>query len=296
MSVDYMDIRKRYLRPEGITVVVGEEKKQEDKIIYITKDELYRLVDELTPSKIVIDKGIGLESKELLNIISTKKSLKFIRMPNDYLPLTNLPSDDVNALWINPFCDKELFNGYQEYSWDLEHVMPNVEFFSFMDGDGRYDLAGVTSKAFPNLKWIECMLDKKGRTLETLQNFSNLSSVYLHEVWNHRIFSALKEHQIKRFRLEGFTRGFSFEDITNFTEVEVLKVNGYREHFDMQLLAKLPIKEISFISCIRMEHVDVLLQIPTLERLTIIDCKKPLTQEMKEVLKEKLLVADVDFQ
>ena len=47
--------------------------------------------------------------------------------------------------------------------------MPTVEFFSSFELKLFDDFAGLTSSNLPNLKWIECKLDKKGKLLEILE-------------------------------------------------------------------------------------------------------------------------------
>ncbi|AIQ13782.1 hypothetical protein [Paenibacillus durus] len=296
--IDYFGkLRNNYLLPKGSKILLGDKELLRDGFIHLNEEELIERLDELKPSALwVWEENSEAVRGYLTKFLSNVYSLQSIRLCNDYLPLEVLLSANVKAISILDFFNKELLNRYKEFTWSSDHILPNIEFFSFLDFDERYDLGGISPITFPALQWIECYIDKKGKTLDTLRGFAHLTTAHLHYVRKHDVFSALQDLDLKMLKLGGFDQGFSFEKIGEISSLEVLHINGYREYLDLQLIVDLPLKEVYFVNCTRMEHSEVLLQIPTLESIHIIDCKKPLSEEVKEGLKEKFPLADIDFQ
>lgn len=290
-------IRRSYLFPEGPKILIGDKGILRDHFIHLNKEEFIEKTDDLQPSVLwVYEEITALDRDNFTDFILNVQSIRSLKFCNDYLPLAGLPSANVRAINLLQFIDKELLDRSDEFSWRADQIVPHVEFFSFLDFDGRYDLAGISPVSFPGLKWIECFVDKKGRTLDTVQGFSNLTTAYLHHVRKHDVFTILQGLGIKMLKLEGFDRGFSFKNIGRLFNLEVLHLNGYRENLDLRLLADLPLKEVYLLNCPRLDHSEVLLQIPTLDSVHIINCKKPLSDAVKMSLKEKMPLANVDFQ
>lgn len=293
----FVNARRNYFFPEGPEVFLGDSGSSRNDSIHLKPKEFIQQANNLQPSVLWLrEEKKDINCDELLKFIFNVPSLQSIHLSNDYLPLTSLPSANIKAITLLQFIDKKLLERFEEFSWGKDQILPHVEYFRFLDIDGRYDLGGISPGTFPGLKWIECFIDKKGKTLDTIQGFSSLTTAYLLHVRKHDVFSILQGLDIKMLKLEGFDRGFSFQTIDKLSKLEVLHVNGYREKLDLKLIVDLPLKEVYFLNCPKIEHSEVLLQIPTLESVHIVDCKKPLSDTTKTSLKEKLIVADVDFQ
>lgn len=293
----FIKARSNYLFTEGPEIFIGESNLLPDGSIRLDPKEFIEKANNLRPTALwLCEADSNVNREEFLKFISNLHSLQSIHLANDYLPLASLPPSNIKAISLLPFIDQELLDRCVEFRWQPEQIVPDVHFFSFFDFDGRYDLGGISPSTFPGLKWIECFIDKKGRTLDTIQGFSNLTTAYLSHVRKHDVFSILQGLRIKMLKLEGFDRGFSFQNIGKLDKLEVLHLNSYRENLDLRLIVDLPLKEVFLLNCTKLEHAEVLLQVPTLESVHIIDCKKPLSDAIKKALKEKLPLVDVDFQ
>lgn len=295
--MDYFEkSRVSYLLPKGKKILIGDNLPLRKGFIQLTKEQFINRVDELDPSVLWLVAENEGENCTITKFLSQTLSLKSLKISNDYLPLNDLFSSNLKAISLVNFTDRDLLERYEEFTWSSGQVLSNVEFFSFFDLDGRYDLGGISPTTFPALKWIECFIDKKGKTLDTIQGFSNLTTAYLQYVRKHDVFSILQDLDIKMLKLEGFDRGFSFQTINKLSNLEVLHLNGYRENLDLGLLANLQLKEVYILNCPKLEHSEALLQIPSLESIHVINCKKPLSEEVVNGLKDRLQVVNIDFQ
>jgi hypothetical protein len=294
-TMTYFDeIRISYLFLTGDKVYLGSKSDCPDDMIYFTRDQLKQ--EHINPSVLKIAQKQKL-TLEMWKKIENMNDLKSLQISRDLLPFDNVNLAHLNSLFLTSFINEKLLDKRKEHSWSQTQILPNVELFAFFE---RWhligDLAGLKPSNLPNLKYIQCDLDNKGKVLDIIRSFEKLIYLDVSNIKNSDILSAFESHKLKILRMNGFGGKFSFEKLHIHNSIEIISICNYKLEFDIERLLDLNIREVILYGCPKIINADALLKIKNLESLRIVDCKKSITNDLKVKLKNKNLnYLNIDF-
>ena len=281
MLTYYSDRRMNHLFPQGEKICVGAEGGRGD-FIHL---EYYDLINgTYQPRTLWIVEKEG-KIPDIGDWIYRFPDIEAFHVSRDLVPFKKVNLENLKSFSLRTFQDENLICKYQEHLWLEDQVLPNVKFFYYFDHKIS-DLCGLNPYNLPNLEWLECHLDAKGTTLEAISEFKTLTALSITTVWKHDVFGAFN-NQIKLLNLEGFSKGFPMMKISKQTNLEILRINSYKQEFDLEWLLDINLKELILLNCSKIINAEVLLKMKHLENLDILDCKKALSKELKSKLKEK---------
>ena len=279
----YSEKRIRHWFPDGEKVYIGVENE------FLRNDFLHLRISELLNGNhkpkllwIVEQRGKIPEISEWIGKFPTIEALMISR---DLIPFGNVKLDNLRTFSLASFQNEHLADNYMDYLWLENQTLPNVAYFSYLDAKLN-DLGGLTPVNLPNLEWLECRLDEKGKKIEAICKFEHLKALSISSVRNYDVFSIMGD-QLEILSLSGFSKGFPMHRVTKFANLEVLSINGYRQDLDIEWLLDMNLKEIELRYCLKIINTEALLKMKSLENISIIDCKNALSCELKSILKER---------
>ena len=280
----YASKRNNHLFPvgDGEKIHIGLEDARRD-FIHLSFSEL--LNGNYTPCTLWLwlERSNMVNIRDLVDRFPTIRSLYVFR---DLIPFEKTDLSSLKTFTLGRFSNKDLDVNFENYQWDPEQILPNTQAF-FNNDKLHFDLGGLQPQNLPNLEWLECHnLDEKGILLDKISQFKTVTCLVLERVGNQKVFQSLN-NQLKVMKLSGFAKGFSFDGISNQTNLEILYINGYRQEFDLERLHSLKLKELQLLNCTKIINAESLLEMEHLESLVVMNCKKVLSKELKSKIQAK---------
>ncbi|MCL1989278.1 MAG: hypothetical protein FWG67_00145 [Defluviitaleaceae bacterium] len=280
----YAKKRNNHLFPlsEGEKIHIGSEDGRRD-FTHLNYSEL--LKGNYIPNTLWIwlERSDAVNIGDLMNKFPTIESLYLFR---DLIPFEKTDLENLKTFTLGRFTSKESSDNLENFRWNPEQILPNARAFFNFD-KLHFDLGGFQPENLPSLEWLECHnLDEEGILLDKISRFKTVTDLTLERVGNQNIFEAFN-NRLKVLKLAGFTKGFSFDKISDQTNLEILYINGYSQELDLEWLHTLKLKELHLLNCTKIINTEFLLEMENLESVIITNCKKALSRDLKLKLQAK---------
>jgi len=157
-------------------------------------------------------------------------------------------------------------------------ILPNVKsiIFSFSSNSIRIDnLLGISPKNFPNLEYLNCRLDKKGKILDFIKPFKSLLFLEVEFVGNNPLFESISA-QLKTLVIVGADHEFQINDISKIKNLEAILLNGIKSEINCSVFTFLSnLKELSIWNSKKIINIESLLNCKYLKNISVINCGNP---------------------
>lgn len=164
-------------------------------------------------------------------------------------------------------------------NWPTDVILPNITsiIFSFCHTASRIsNLFGIHPHNFPNLRYLNCKLDKNGKILDYIKPFNHLSFLEVEHIGNNSLFDVIPD-QLKNLIIVDTGRDFQTNGISRIRSLEAVLFNSIKAEIDCSIFNSLShLKELTIWNSKRITNIEALLECKCLKKISIINCGNPL--------------------
>lgn len=157
-------------------------------------------------------------------------------------------------------------------------TLPNIKsiIFSFPSTAILFDsLLGIKPHNFPNLEYLNCRIDKKGKILNSINLFKSLTFLEVEFVGNHLLFKSISS-QLRVLIIVGASNKFQLSGISDIQSLEMVLLNGVRSDIDCSIFSLLPkLNELAVWNSKKILNIEALLDCKQLKTISFINCENP---------------------
>jgi hypothetical protein len=168
---------------------------------------------------------------------------------------------------------------YDMQSW----MFTSIHALTILDENELIETFHPILSRFPNLGYLETVIDKQGNVLNTILEMTQLEYLRLRHCKSH-ILSGLTRIPLKALSLNNMSKEITF--IQDMTSLKAVHLNTIRSEIDCSLFLKLPeLVEIDILHSKKIENIEALLECKQLKSVHFLQCGKPFTSEQKNRFK-----------
>lgn len=126
------------------------------------------------------------------------------------------------------------------------------------------------------MRYLKCKLDKKGKVLDDIKPFNNLSFLEVEHIGNNLLFDAIPD-QLKNLIIVDAGRDFQTNGISQIKNLEAALFNSIKAEIDCSVFTSLSyLKELAIWNSKKIINIEALLECECLKKISIINCGSPL--------------------
>lgn len=177
--------------------------------------------------------------------------------------------------------DKVLF---KDCSLDTSLNLASICFFGDSGKSSEYwSLFNIDVSEFRKLEYFSGKMDKQGRVLDKIVKLSHLPYLGVSCAYQEDLLNLVGHLGTKMLSLSSCYKNVNLGEFQNYDDLEVFSVYEYKSDFDCSVLLSLPnLKEIDFTGINKIHNAEILLEIKSLQSVSIINCRNPLKKEGRE--------------
>lgn len=218
--------------------------------------------------------------------LSELKRVSRLTMPVSLLPSLQsdtLPNMRFLSLMFRGYTVDYTDGGKRVPRWPEDLVLPGLLALTALDYDAKFPDLHVQATNVPNLRYLRCGTDRRGKVLETIAELASVRHLVLQNVKNHGALFAAAPVGLEYLHINTTGRQFSIADIPRLTSLRSLALWNATCEIDCRILAELPrLEELSLNGSRKLTHVAALLECPSLRWLDVVACNRPFKGQLAE--------------
>ncbi len=227
-----------------------------------------------------------------VTLVGTETQVSSSILPNYIKHLRNLKILSIPITFINILKKEDLPDGLEVLIFDNREgfleITPVVKwpsilavniraviFFNAYGASELGSLLGIKQNHFPNLEYLSCRIDKKGKILEDIHQFESLKMLETEFVYDYPLFDKISSSLISLI-IEGAKIKFPIQDICKLKSIERISLNGIQAEIDCKIFTHLPnLTELTILNSKKIINIEALLKCNNLQQLELSNCKNP---------------------
>ncbi|PSL30768.1 hypothetical protein [Chitinophaga ginsengisoli] len=170
-----------------------------------------------------------------------------------------------------------------------------VIFFNTFGSAELPSLLNISQEHVPSLEYLACRMDKKGKILKDIEQFTSLRHLEVEFAYGFDIMSSINS-PLEALSIIGADKGFPTDKLSLLKKLQTVFLNGISAVIDCNVFTTLPdLQEVNVINSKKIEHPEALLACKKLKNIMFVNCGKPFKKISDQFLPERYDRLNIQF-